>query len=130
MIGTFGQIVFETSRTKIHTFDEFTRTSTATFTEHAVLDEKPRLQHIGTGLDKISFSIRLDVSLGVDPAGEIKKISELREAGEAKKLIIGGDVLGTFVLLETEESWNRVDNKGRLLVAVLILKIKEFVDGN
>ncbi|MCP4021564.1 MAG: phage tail protein [Desulfobacteraceae bacterium] len=131
MIGSFGEIVFETSRKKIHTFDEFQRKRKAIFAEHAVLDDKPRLQHIGNGLDEITFSIRLDISLGVDPKGQLEKIHEIQEAGEAKKLIIGGDVFGTFVLEEIEESWAVIDNKGRLINADLNLNLKEFVsDGS
>lgn len=127
MIGTFGNIVFETSASKILTFDNFIRKGSAVFAEHPVLDKKPRLQHTGEGLDEISFSIRLDVGLGINPKKELDKIREIKSQGDAHKLIINGSVIGKFVLVSLEDKWTRVDNQGRLLVAKLNLNLKEFV---
>ena len=129
MIGTFGNIVFETSSERIRTFDGFARKGSAAFAEHAVVDDKPRLQHTGSGLDEISFSVRLDISLGLNPSDELEKFRDILAAGDAQKLIINGKVLGAFVLTELEESWSRVDNKGRLMVANLNISLKEYVSG-
>ena len=130
MIGTFGQIVFQTSSSKVLAFDEFTRKGAANFAEHPVLDDKPVLQHVGAGLDDISFTIRLDVGLGINPKDEIEKLRDVKNAGDHKNLIIGETVLGAFVVTEIEEFWNRVDNLGNLLLAVLTLNLKEYVNGN
>ena len=117
MIGTFGAVVFETSSRKIHTFDDFERQGAAAFAEHAVIDGKPRLEFTGENLDEISFSIRLDAHLGVDPAGQVKQIRAIKAAGRAQTLIIGGVPLGNFVITSLAEKWQRIDNKGRLILA-------------
>ncbi len=127
MIGTFGHILFQTSSSKILTFDEFTRKSSAVFAEHPVLDDKPTLQHVGDGLDTIEYSIRLDVSLGINPIIEIEKLRQIKSAGEEQKFIIGGKVIGDFVLIDLGEKWPSVDNRGNVLVALVSLILKEFV---
>jgi len=130
MIGTFGNIVFETSSSKIRTFEEFKRKGSAMFSEHPVLEGKPKLQHLGTSLDEISFSITFNVALGIDPREEINKLQEIKNIGDEKKLIIGRDVLGSFVLTELSESWDKIDSRGNLLLARVDLSLKEFVNGN
>lgn len=130
MIGTLGNIVFETSASKIRTFDEFKRKGSATFSEHAVLNGKAKLQHLGTSLDEISFSITLNVALGINPKAEIKKLQEIKNAGNENQLIIGKDVLGRFVLTELSESWDKIDNQGNLLLARVDLSLKEYVNDN
>lgn len=126
MIGTFGDIVFETSSSKLFTMDEFKRTGGAIFAEHAVLDNKAKLEHVGDDLDSINFSIRLDVQHQVNPLNEIKKLKALMSAGDEKKMIIGGNVLGSFVLVSMEEQWGAIDNKGNLLTAKVELALKEY----
>ncbi len=127
MIGSLGNIVFETSSDRIRTFDDFTRESAANFAEHRVLDQKPRLQHTGLELDKIKFSVRLDAMLGVIPSKEIENFQDMLMAGESQKLIVGGKVVGDFVLLSIGEQWTTVDAKGCVIVAVLDLSLKEYV---
>jgi len=129
MIGTFGNIVFESSSEKVRTFDGFTRTGKARFSEHEVVDGKARLQHLGTSLDEIAFNIRLDMALGVNPETEINALRDIRNAGEEQRLIIGGKPLGKFVLEEVTENWRRLDGKGVLLVAEVALKLKEYAGG-
>lgn len=130
MIGSFGNIVFETSAFKTRTFDDFKRKGSATFSEHAVLNGKAKLQHLGTGLDEINFSITLNIGLGINPKAEITKLREIKDTGDEKCLIIGKNVLGTFVVTEFSESWDKVDNRGNLLLARVNLLLKEFVNGN
>ena len=130
MIGTFGEVVFETSAARIRTFDAFRRTGKARFARHAVMDRKPRLQFTGGDLDRIEFQMRFDVSLGVNPKEEIDKLREILAAGVERQLIIGGEPRGKFVLEELAESWTHVDNAGRLLVAAVDIKLQEYADGN
>ncbi len=127
MIGTFEKLVFETSSTKIHTFDDFQRQGSATFAEHKVINGKPRLEFTGDDLDKISFTIRLDLHLGVDPATQIKIAWEMKSAGKPGTMIVGGVPLGDFVILSLSEKWKAVDGKGRLIIAYLDLSLKEYV---
>lgn len=127
MIGTFGSVVFESSTKKVNTIDEFNRTSTADFAEHKTLDGKPRLQFLGEGLDKITFTMRLNIFLGVIPEKQIKILQDIKAAGEAQTLIIGDTPLGNFVVTELNEKWPHIDGKGNLIVAYMDITLKEYV---
>ena len=130
MIGSFGKIVFEVSTTRVRTFDGFARKGSAAFAEHGVLDGKPRLQHTGSVLDQISFTMRLDIGLGTNPAEEIEKLRMIKDRGNEQKLIIGGKVLGDFVMISLDETWTRLDGKGRLITAHVNIELKEFFNGS
>ncbi len=127
MIGTFGNIAFETSTKKVLTFDEFERVTAAIFAEHKVIDQKPKLQLTGLALDQITFSIFLSAFLGVDPADEIQSFKEIAAKGEARKLIMGGQVVGDFVLVNMTEKWSHVNARGKVVTAMLNITLKEYV---
>lgn len=124
-IASFGHIVFETSADRIRTWSKFGRAGKVRFAEHAVHGEKPVLEYIGPGLEEISLQVRFDAALGVNPEKEIKALRKLRDAGTAQQLIIGKDSLGRFAIASLEEDWQRVDNQGLLLVAIVSLTLKE-----
>jgi len=125
-IGTFGEIVFETSRTRIRTFDEFKRSSKARFAEHAVTGRKPVLEFLGPELDEVSLQTMFATSLGVVPADEIDVLRKVLNSGEDQNLVVGGYNFGRFVLTSMEEDWQKFDGKGHLLVAAVSLGLKEF----
>ena len=125
-IGTFGQIVFETSRTRIRTFDEFKRSSKARFAVHAITGRKPVSEFLGPDLDEVSLQMMFAASLGLSPSDEIDAVRKVLASGEAKNLVVGGYNFGQFVLLSADEDWQKFDGKGRLLVAAVSLKLKEF----
>ncbi|SCX85011.1 phage tail protein [Desulfoluna spongiiphila] len=125
-VGTFGEIVFETNRTRIRTFDEFKRSSKARFAEHAVTGKKPVLEFLGPGLDEVSLQMMFAESLGVSPSGEIDAVRKVLASGEAKNLVVGGYNFGRFATTSMEEDWQKFDGKGRLLVAAVSIKLKEF----
>ncbi len=130
MIGTLGQVVFEVSADKVRTTSDFKRKRAANYAEHAVLDRKPILQYVGPALDEISFRIRLDAAQGINPSRELISLEKILLAGDELMLIIGGQPLGKFVLEELNEAWTRQDGQGRLMVAEVDLKLKEYADGN
>lgn len=125
MIGTFGDIVFETSRDKILTFSDFVRKRSATFAEHLVVDAKPRLQFTGLGLDDISFAVRLDASLGIHPEDHLARFRDVQAAGASCHLIIGGKVLGRFYLVSLTESRSHIDRQGQPWRVDLTLTLRE-----
>ncbi len=127
MIGSFGQVVFRASAGQVMTFDGFTRSREADFAEHAVAQNAIRLQHVGQGLDEVSFSIKLSDSLGIDVENEIGRLREMLDQGGASPLLLGGKVQGHFVLTKVEEAWSVVDNKGRVRRAKVKLTLREFV---
>ncbi|WP_319403139.1 phage tail protein [uncultured Anaeromusa sp.] len=128
-IGTFGELTFEVSDSKVRTIDEFKRKTAAKFEEHAILGLKPKLEFIAPGLAEISFQVVFSALLGTSPLKEIEQLKETMQKGEYQSLVIGGKVLGDFVIESMAESWKHIDNKGNLLHAAVDLSLKEYVTG-
>jgi len=130
-LGSFGNIVFETSADLIRTWQQMSRKGSARFAEHVVAEGKPRLEFLGPGLEELTLAVRLDAQLGLDPASELESMRAVRDFGEEQSLVVGGMVIGKFVLEEIGEEHRRHDGRGRLLLAEATLKLKEYVtDGN
>lgn len=129
MIGALGTIPFEVSEKVIRTFSDFSRTTAGRWTSHEILGRKPKTQFLGPGLDRITFSIRLDVRFGVRPEEEINKLMELARVGKAVPFVIGGKGYGTglWTIQSVEQTWGHVDNKGKVLIATANLTLEEYV---
>lgn len=128
MLGTFGDVAFVTSPEKIRTWSQLSRQGKARWATHDVIAGKPLLQFVGQDLEEIKLQIRLDVRHGLNPINEINTLRAIRDTGEPQTLIIGGKPYGRFVLEGVDESHNYSDNRGNLLVAVVSLDLKEYVD--
>lgn len=129
MIGSLGDVIFETSTEKILNFDDFKYQVSGRWSKHDVLAAKPKSQFTGPELDTVSFTMRFDVMLGVNPKEMLDKLSRLVAKGEAVLLIIGGKPLGSdkWTIESINQSWKTVDNKGNILVATADVTLKEYV---
>lgn len=128
MIGSLGNAVFQVSTDRVFTFRNLARSGTVRLEEHNVIGRKPVLEYIGPGLDQISFSVRLDRFLGVDPEKELERIREAKDAAQELPLIVGGKYLGRWIIAQADESHARHDGSGRLLVADVALTLREVSD--
>lgn len=128
MIGSFGDTAFITSANKIYTYTGFNKTGEARYAEHALTGKKPLLEFIGPGLESVSYSVKLDTSYGIKPEEEIKKLMQLRDAGEAKPLVLGGRFLGNYVIISLSETHKVVDNRGQLRIVDLNINLREYAD--
>lgn len=127
-IGTFGEIVFEVSSNKIQTFTDFSRSGSGRWATHEINLQKPLPEFLGPGQEEISFSVRLDVQLGVNPETELQKLRKMRDTGAIAYLIVGGKpVSQNMWLLESiREQHKTHDGQGRLLAANVDLSLKEY----
>jgi len=128
VIGSYGEIVFEVSMDRVRTFDNFTRSGSGRWENHDIISLKPMPEFIGPGQEDISFSIRLDAAMGLNPENELQKLRDMRDTGEVAQLIIGSKpVTNNLWLLESLQEQQRVfDNKGRLILADVELSLKEY----
>lgn len=125
MIGSLGDIVFETSSSLVRTWDRLEQNQEARFAEHNIIDQKPKLQHLGPALNQ--FSMRLTLHEGLsDPQAEIDALTALRKAGDPVRLVIGGRSEGLVVVLTIRVLDKARDNQGRLWSAELELRLKEY----
>lgn len=123
-VGSFGPLVFQVSPTNVFTPLDMRRKRVAQFAEHPVVDGLARLQHLGTALAEISFTIRLDHSF-TDVHERLAEVDALLDSGENHALVVSGRRLGRFVLQETSEVAKKM-TPGRVLWVDLELKLKEY----
>lgn len=127
MIGSLGNVPFEASTDKIRTFTNFSRSGTSRWADHPRLGKKPKLEFIGPDSDAVSFSVRLDITHGIDPERELVGLRSARDEGRVLPLVMGGKFLGDFVIDTLTENHRHYTNKGLLLVAAVDLSLREYV---
>lgn len=123
-------MVFETSSERIKTFSEFKRSGSGRWGKHEIMLQKPTKEFIGPGDEQISFTVRFDVTFGVNPADEIYVLRFIRDQGIAVPLILNGRPVSyesLWVIETINESWTKIDNRGRLLAAEVELTLSEYV---
>ena len=125
MIGTYGDIAFEIGGSRVFTFDRLSRRSAATFSRHQRAGDKPVLEFMGSDLSEITFSVHLSATLGVEPREAIEELLAVKDSGEEKQLIIGGHLIGNYVITEITDTWNQVTAKGRITSADVALTLLE-----
>lgn len=89
-VGYMADIVFVTSADYMLTPKNYERQSAGRWSEHDLLMRKPVSQFGGAGLEKLSFSIILDLFHGISPDKQLKKLRKMRDTGAVFPLIIGG----------------------------------------
>ena len=128
LIGTFGDVIFTTSRWRTLTFSQLSTTTAANYANHDLLTGKPRKQFIGAQPQGVSLDIMVRLDLGVSPRLMIKELRRMAEAGEAHRLIVGGAPVTNLPLVITSmsESWDTVYNGGQLFQASISLTLEEY----
>ena len=127
-IGTFGPVTFEAAEKKVRTFDEFKRTTSAKYEEHAVIGAKPLLEFLAPGLDAITFQMVFSAALGLNPAKEAQALRDIVQKHQYYPLIIGSKSLGNFVAEQLAETWRHVDNRGNPLYIAMDVTLKEYIE--
>lgn len=126
-IGTLGDIVFTVSSKKIRTFDELKIDSKTDYAKHTRHNKKPLLEFQYNDTDTASFTMYLSVFEGVNPRKMQKKIDKYRKEGKLLTLIIGGKRYGKkWVITDHSKQYERIDNKGNLLVAKSSVSLQEY----
>ncbi|AKL95022.1 putative phage P2 GpU family protein [Clostridium aceticum] len=130
MIGYFGDIVFESSDTRVLTFSGFTKSTVGRWGKHEVIGQKPANEFIGPDLEVITFTINLNGNFGVMPSKEIEKWVNMVNEGMADVLVIGSRVIGSdkWCVKEVSEAWGVVLNGGVLYSAKVDVTLEEYVE--
>lgn len=128
MIGAFGELVFEVSGERVLTFDDFKQDVKSRFARHELINQEPVLEWLGSDTQKITMTIALTASLGVNPAEEIEKVRQLCLDGMADYLIIGNEVVGGRLWVITEASFLSIatDKDGVPIVAKMDVTFESY----
>lgn len=131
-IGYMGDIVFVVSPDYMITPMDYERESAGRWSEHDLLMRKPVSQFGGPGLEKLTFSIILDMVHGVDPQKQLEKLRKMRDSGAVFPLVIGGKPVSQCYwrldsIKETGHYWSA---DGHLLQCTPALTLTEYDDSN
>lgn len=127
VVGMLGLIPFYCSDSAVFTFKDLSRTNKARYAKHDVIGKKPKLEFIGLDSRTVSFSIRLDISLlrKLPPAAAILLLTKLLEKHEAQTLVIGGEIMGKYVIESIDEERKYFTGAGICTVAEVNLSLTE-----
>lgn len=127
-LGTFGKIVFQTSKEKILTFGKLSEKAGGQYADIALLRGKPRKQYIGAELQTVDLNIVVRADLGYKPREVIQQLKELAENGTAELLMIGGRPVTALPMVITSMSaeWDVVYRQGELFQATIALSLQEY----
>ena len=127
-IGTFGNIVFETSDFKVlHPLD-IKRTAGSKWATQELVKGKPRVQYLQPKLRTVSFNIKLSAQHGIRPRAMLDELIQMAEGNKSYRLVINGKPLSTlpFRLTDVSESWGHMYNRGELITAEVSLTLEEY----
>ena len=127
-VGSLGNIIFETSATRVLTLNDLSQEHSARFASHEVQGAAPRLEFLSRELSSTSFSLRFCSSFGVNPLEEMKKLKAICHDGKVVKLIIAGQNLGDVVVEKVSETWKHTAQNGQSpFIIDASVSIKEYV---
>ncbi|MBR8701166.1 hypothetical protein IX317_002151 [Fusobacterium sp. DD29] len=126
VVGSLGKTIFACSSFFVRTFNNLTKSSNYRWIEHKVIGEKPKLQFDGVDLENIKFNIILSAAYNLNPALEAHKLKEKAADGEKFKLIIGGEVLGDYVIASINETHKQFTAFGNVTRVDLSVELKEY----
>lgn len=130
MIGSFGEVVFEVSASRLRTFQDFQMQRSAKYSEHAIHGHKGLLEFTGLSASTASLKIKLDVNLGLDPQEELSTLHKILDNHEALPFILDGEPQGDglWVLESIGENYEIIDNYGMATAVEVSLKLKEYIE--
>lgn len=116
-----GSVTFE----GIKGFSALDSTIEANYVQHALIDNKPRLQRVGTNLEEINATIRLHTAFCV-PENELSKLYAMLEGSETQTLTnSAGDYFGKYVVTSIQLTWNKTYGDGRIIECEAAIKLLE-----
>lgn len=127
-IGSYGEVIFEVSNSKVMTFNNFQRNGDARWSTHDIILKKPIPEFIGPGQETLSLKIILNRSLGVNPETELNKLRKYRDEGDVYPFILGTKPItdGKWYIESVSESYKQIVGKGEAISVEADLVLKEY----
>ena len=125
VVGVFGNVPFVCSHGKVLTFSKLTRERKTRWARHEVIGKKPALEWIGEDLNSVSLDIRFDMNLGTPPIVCLKALEKMQGSKEPHILLIGGEMLGRYVIESVSENRKFHSGAGVCVVAEVTIGLTE-----
>jgi phage protein U len=126
MYYQLGNIIFES----LIGPNSLSQSSSVNFAQHDTIESKPRLQKIGTALDKVSMGIKFH-SRFCNPDAQVQLLKDALNASAPLPLITGaGIVLGYFVLASVDVTTTKTNQFGESWELDCGIELIEYFDPN
>jgi phage protein U len=122
MFATFGDIVFEvlTAPESLESMYQWS------YAEHRVVEDVPRLQWVGDGLETITIGMMFHASFA-DPGLQVAALRLAASDHSARALVFGnGDHRGYFVILSMRVTSRHMASDGSAIMIVVQTTLKEW----
>lgn len=129
-IGNWGaDVVFRVSDRQVFTFSGLNRTVGSEWATHSRIGQKDQVEYLRPVLQKMTFTITLDATLGVRPRATMDKLADYAERGTVRAMVIGGKRVGRYKwrITDISEAWDTILNKGELVRATLSVTMQEYL---
>ena len=126
VIGVLGKLPFVCSHGMVLTFSKLTRERKTRWARHEVIGKKPTLEWVGEDLNSVSLEIRFDMNLGTPPIVCLKALEKMQASKEPHILLIGGEMLGRYVIESVSENRKFHSGAGVCMVAEVTIGLTEY----
>lgn len=126
-VGCIGDVAFEVSSAEIKTFSDFSWTSGANVSVHALAGGNSISEFTSSDVDKATLKILISEYLGSDPMSEYKILRGYSRKGSPKSLVIGDNLIGGKWLITQAKLQSKVfDKKGNIASCEVSLSLQEY----
>lgn len=128
-LGYLGDIQFNVSSKQVLTFKDLNHSSSAKFHDHEIIGQKPLSEFLGCDLDKITMSIELNSSLGINIKSQIEKITKYEQAGTPLDFVLGSEPFGQdkWVIESTGRAYDIIYSNGACTSLKIDLNLREYI---
>ena len=126
VVGVLGKVPFVCSHGMVLTFSKLTRERKTRWARHEVIGKKPTLEWVGEDLNSVSLDIRFDMNLGTPPIVCLKVLEKMQASKEPHILLIGGEMLGRYVIESVSENRKFHSGAGVCMVAEVTIGLTEY----
>jgi len=130
IVGCFGPLIFECSRSKVHTYYDLKVEHEPRYAQHDVHMQLPILEFTGPGLTQVAFSMNFNQQWNADPFISIATLRVMARQGFIAPLLMGnrpivfGFNLWVIVKLGEDHKW--FTRRGTLQGASIDVELKEY----
>ena len=129
VVGTWGVVLtFKVGLEESITFRNQTRQRNGRWSEHVLVGNVTRLEHLGPALTELSLTVDLNVAMGQHVQDRIDRIEKAVDQGEAQALWLGGRKIGRdkMVITSANTSVLRYYQNGEPTAASVALTFREY----
>ena len=130
IIGCLGDIIFTVSDEMVKTLTNWSWSGSVRYAVHNRHNYHAMTEFTGIDPDKVTFEIKLDKSLGVNPMEDVVKLWWYERDGEALPLTIGTTAYGKYrwVVVSHDVKIDSTDAVGNVIAVTVNVTLQEYLN--